>query len=108
MVEELQKNETLQGSLKAEQTKLREAMEQNDILSFNNTRLTKRVRMLQKEMKENEKKRSSSSSLSFFSRGVKQELTKSKETLAVIREDLQQKIKQIRGILILFLFLILV
>jgi hypothetical protein len=51
-VQEQQKNQQVEINLKEKEIKLRAALEENDILTFNNTQLTKKVTALQTTIQE--------------------------------------------------------
>lgn len=52
LLKEQQKNQQLETHLKDKDIKLRAALEENDILTFNNTQLTKKVTALQTTIQE--------------------------------------------------------
>lgn len=95
VLQEQQKSQTLEASVKEREIRLRAALEENDTLSFNNQRLTKRVEVLQSSMEE-EKTRASSSG--WFGGAAKQELQKTKESMAILQEELDTKIKETESI----------
>eukprot|EP00029_Vermamoeba_vermiformis_P013262 TRINITY_DN8178_c0_g1_i1.p1 TRINITY_DN8178_c0_g1~~TRINITY_DN8178_c0_g1_i1.p1 ORF type:complete len:1000 (+),score=270.50 TRINITY_DN8178_c0_g1_i1:144-3143(+) len=90
-VQEQQKNQQLETNLKEKEIKLRAALEENDILTFNNTQLTKKVTALQTTIQEEKGK---SSSGGWFSGGAKQELQKKKDEIDILTEELQKKIRE--------------
>lgn len=72
---------------------MRTVSEESDSLSFNNARLTKRVEVLQSALEE-EKEKGSSSSGGWFGSGAKAELAKVQGEMAVLREELDIKIRE--------------
>jgi hypothetical protein len=90
-VQEQQKNQQVEINLKEKEIKLRAALEENDILTFNNTQLTKKVTALQTTIQEEKGK---SSGGGWFSGGAKQELQKKKDEIDILTEELQKKIRE--------------
>ena len=84
----------------------RKAREDNEILTFNNQRLTKRITKLQEDLSvrlapdtpcrlvTSSKERGRGEGSSWFSSGAKGELSKVKQSLEVTRQELQTKIEE--------------
>lgn len=79
--------------MRAVESRLRTVSEESDSLTFNNARLTKRVEVLQQALEE-EKSKSASSSGGWFGSGAKAELAKVQAEMAILREELDIKIRE--------------
>jgi protein phosphatase 1 regulatory subunit 21 len=91
VLQEQQKSQQLEIQSKDRDVRLRASLEENDTLSFNNQRLTKRVEVLQASIEEEKTKAASGG---WFGGAAKQELQKTKESMAILQEELDTKIKE--------------
>ena len=89
-VQEKQLHTQLQVESKEREIAHRATREENEILSFNNQRLTKRLTKLQEEFSDKNKHESSG----WFSSGSKTELARVKHSLEVTRQELSIKIEE--------------
>ncbi|KAN0041794.1 hypothetical protein ACTFIV_004344 [Dictyostelium citrinum] len=94
LLQEQQKTNDLEKGLKEKEQALTTALQEHDVLDFNNQRLTKRIQLMQDHM--NEKKESSGQW--FGGKNQKLEIQKKEEEINILRSELQEKIDDNEGL----------
>ncbi|KAH3732311.1 protein phosphatase 1 regulatory subunit 21 [Pelomyxa schiedti] len=95
VIQEQQKNKELDEALKQKEVLLRTLTEKNDVLEFNNSRLTKKIAVLEEEMSQSKKRGKGDS---WFSVTAKGDLNKVREELGIVSHELEEKIAENEGL----------
>ncbi|EGC30288.1 hypothetical protein DICPUDRAFT_157996 [Dictyostelium purpureum] len=95
LVQEQQKTNDLEKTVKEKEQALVTALQEHDVLDFNNQRLTKRITLMQEEFMNSGKKESGGQ---WFGRNTKIELQKKEDEINVLRSELQEKIEDNEGL----------
>eukprot|EP01105_Mastigella_eilhardi_P015298 TRINITY_DN3490_c0_g1_i2.p2 TRINITY_DN3490_c0_g1~~TRINITY_DN3490_c0_g1_i2.p2 ORF type:complete len:437 (+),score=165.21 TRINITY_DN3490_c0_g1_i2:40-1311(+) len=95
VVQEQQKNEELTKALKEKEVNLRQAVEKDDILTFNNQRLSKRVQVMQDELQQAQTKKGKSEGGGWFGGGSSSAAKADQlQRLNATEDELRNKIKE--------------